>query len=179
MFNDKSKLYLIVNFRFQWLLKFLDYLKTWKEACNNRPSNFDQNARSKMFISWQTHEGFQLTVYSVIEATQFLLQEGMDFVLTERICQDAPEEYFGHQRKLGRQNDNPDIQAFGYNNNAIRIQRQVSCQSGNTQGRKDRTRAWEQVTDDPIPCKKKVIRHCTIVKLLHYYYYYYCYVLNC
>ena len=63
--------------------------------------------------------------------------------------------YFGHQRKLGRRNDNPDIQAFGYNNNAIRIQRQVSCLSGNTRGRKDRTRAWEQVTDDPIPCKKK------------------------
>ena len=105
-----------------------------------------------MFISWQTHEGFQLTVYSVIEATQFLPQEGMEL-------QDALEEYFGHQRKLGRQNDNPDIRAFGYNSNAIRIQRQVSCQSGNTRGRRDRTRAWEQVTDDPIPCKKKVIRH--------------------
>ena len=101
--NDKSKLYLIVNFRFQWLLEFLDYLKTLKEACNNRPGNFDQNARGKMFISWQTHEGFQLIVYSVIEATQFFLQEGMDFVLTECFCQDALEEYFGHQRKLGRQ----------------------------------------------------------------------------
>lgn len=67
--------------RFQWLLKFLDYLETWKEACNNRPGNFDQNARSKMFILWQTHEGFQLTVYSAIEATQFLLQEGMEFCL--------------------------------------------------------------------------------------------------
>ena len=55
-----------------------------------------------MFISWQTHEGFQLIVYSVIEATQFLLQEGMEFVLTERFCQDSLEEYFGHQRKLGR-----------------------------------------------------------------------------
>ena len=108
-----------------------------------------------MFISWQTHEGFQLTVYSVIEATQFLLQEGMEFVLTEPFCQDSLEEYFGHQRKLGRRNDNPDIQAFDYNNNAIRIQRQVSCLSGNTRGRKDRTRAWEQITDDPIPCKKK------------------------
>lgn len=112
-----------------------------------------------MFILWQTHEGFQLTVYSAIEATQFLLQEGVEFVLTERFCQDSLEEYFGHQCKLGRRNDNPDIRAFGYNNNAIRIQRQVSCQSGNTRGRKDRTRAWEQVTDDPIPCKKKVIRH--------------------
>jgi len=88
-------------------------------------------------------------------AMQFLLREGMEFVLTERFRQDSLEEYFDHQRKLGRRNDNPDIQAFGYNNNAIRIQRQVSCLSGNTRGRKDRTRAWEQVTDDPIPCKKR------------------------
>ena len=79
----------------------------------------------------------------------------MEFVLTERFRQDSLEEYFDHQRKLGRRNDNPDIQAFGYDNNAIRIQSQVSCLSGNTRGRKDRTRAWEQVTDDPIPCKKK------------------------
>lgn len=62
-----------------------------------------------MFISWQTQEGFQFTVYSVIEATQFLLQEGMEFVLTERFCQDSLEDYFGHQCKLGRRNDNPDI----------------------------------------------------------------------
>lgn len=78
-----------------------------------------------MFISWQTHKGFKITVYSVIEATQFLLQECVDFVLTERFCQDPVEEYFGNQRKLGRRSDNSDIRAFGYNNNASRIQREV------------------------------------------------------
>ena len=62
-----------------------------------------------MFLSWQTYEGLKITVNSVIEATKFLLQEGMDFVLTERFCQDPAEEYFGKQRKLGRRNDNPDI----------------------------------------------------------------------
>lgn len=98
----------------------------------------------------------------------FSSKKGWSFVLTERFCQDSLEEYFGHQRKLGRRNDNPDIRAFGYNNNAIRIQRQVSCQSGNTRKRKDRTRAWEQVTDDPIPCKKKVIRHWTLFNFLYY-----------
>ena len=61
-----------------------------------------------MFISWQTHEGFQLAVYSLIEATQFLLQEGMEFVFTEHFCEDFLEEYFGNQRKLGRRNDNPE-----------------------------------------------------------------------
>lgn len=136
-------------------MEFLNYLNNWKESTDNRPGNFEQNARNRMFISWQTYEGFKITVYSVIEVTKFLLGEGMEFVLTERFCQDTVEEYFGNQRKLGRRSDNPDIHTFGYNNNAIRIQRQVSCQSGNTRGRKDKRRAWEEVTDDPLACRKK------------------------
>ena len=80
-----------------------------------------------MFMSWQTYEGFQISVFSVIEATKFLLKEGMEFVLTEPFCQDPAEEYFGNQQKLGRQSDSPDISSFGHNNNTIRIQRAVSC----------------------------------------------------
>ena len=68
-----------------------------------------------MFISWQTYEGFQITVRSVIEVWKFLLQEGMEYVLTERFCEDIVEEYFGSQRKLGRQNDNHDIHSFAFN----------------------------------------------------------------
>ena len=93
------------------------------------------------------------SLISAIEATKFLLQ-GMEFVLTERFCQDSQKEYFGCQRKLGRHSDNPDIKTFGYNDNTIRIQRSVSCQSGNTRGRRDRSKAWLNVTDDPLPCKE-------------------------
>ena len=39
-------------------------------------------------------------MHSVIEVCKFLLQEGMEYVLTERFCQDIVEEYFGCQRKL-------------------------------------------------------------------------------
>ena len=60
-----------------------------------------------MFISWQTYEGFKITVNAVIEIRKFLLQEGIEYVLTEPFCQDSVEEYFGSQRKLGRRNDNP------------------------------------------------------------------------
>ncbi|PFX23721.1 hypothetical protein AWC38_SpisGene11730 [Stylophora pistillata] len=74
-------------------------------------------------------------------------EEGFEFVLTEWFCQDPVEEYFGGQWKLGRCGDNPDIKTFGYNSNTLRMQRTVSCQGGNTRGRKDKTRAWEQVTD--------------------------------
>ena len=83
-------------------------------------------------------KGFKITVHSAIEATKFLLEEGMEYVLTERFCHDPVEEYFGNQRKLGRRNDNPDVYSFGYHDNTIRIQRTISCQSGNTRGRKDR-----------------------------------------
>lgn len=38
---------------------------------------------------------------------------------------------------------------FGYNNNTIRIQRTVLCQSGNTRGRRDACHAWDQVTHTP------------------------------
>ena len=66
--------------------------------------------------------------HSVVEGTKFLLQ-GVEYVLTGQFCQDAIEEYFGSQQKIGRRNDNPDIRMFGYNDNTIRIQRSVSCQS--------------------------------------------------
>lgn len=147
--------YSFFNARFQFLINFLEYLRLWKENTETRPGNFTQNARNRMFLSWQTHEGIKMTAHSAIEATKFLLQEGTEFVLTERFCQDPLEEYFGNQRKLRRRSDNPDIHAFGYNANTLRIQRTVSCQSGNTRGRKDKRRAWEQITDEPLPYRKK------------------------
>ena len=78
----------------------------------------------------------------------------MEYVLTERFCQDTLEEYFGNQRKLGRRSDNPDVRLFGYNDNEIRTQRSISCQSGNTRGRKDRSEAWVNVSNDPLSKKK-------------------------
>ena len=71
----------------------------------------------------------------------------MDFVLTDRFCQDPVGEFFGKQWQLGRVSDNPDVNQFGYNSNAIRIESSISCQSGNTRGRKDRKRSRVHVTD--------------------------------
>lgn len=133
---------------------FLRYLKDWKESADTRPGGYTLNARARMFLSWQTYEGYRLTIHAVTEATKFLLEEGMEFVLTERFCQDPVEEYFGKQRKIGRRSDNPDIHEFGYNNNNIRIQRSVSCQSGNTRGRRDKRKAWDEVSENKLNCKK-------------------------
>ena len=88
----------MVDERFFWFEhEFLPYFKAWMESTINRVGNFTPNARSKMFISWQTYEGLQITTLAAIEAIKFLLSEGLDFVLTERFCQDPVEEYFGNQ----------------------------------------------------------------------------------
>ena len=117
--------------RFDWLKNdFLPYFSQWKESVYNREGNFTLNARGRMFISKQTYEGLQITVNSVIEATQFLLQEGMPFVLTERFNQDVLEEHFGRHRSLGRRNDNPTVKQFGYQSNTIRMQRSVAPVTG-------------------------------------------------
>ena len=44
-----------------------------------------------MFISWQTHDGIQISVHSVIEATKYLVAQGIEFALKERFNQDCAE----------------------------------------------------------------------------------------
>ena len=75
-------------------------------------------------------------------------------MLSERFCQDPVEEYFGHQRMLGRRSQNPDFQECLYNDNTIRTQKEVSITTGNTRGRYDRKRSWENVSDAPLKKRK-------------------------
>ena len=136
--NANVKPYTDVNDeRLDWLQSgFLCYLNSWKNNIQQRGNNFSANAKAKMFISWQTFEGFKITSYSTIEVVPLLLHEGFEYVLTERFCQDVLEEYFGCQRGLQRRADNPSIKEFGYNANAIAIQGQLApVIQGNVVGR--------------------------------------------
>ena len=69
----------------------------------------DHAEKDKMFLSWKTYEGLQITVHSIIEAVKYLLGIGMSFVLTKRFHQNVLEECFGRHRSLGRRNDNPEL----------------------------------------------------------------------
>lgn len=51
-----------------------------------------QNARDHMFLSWKTFERLQITVYSVNECVKYLLNSGLQFVLTEKFNQNIVEE---------------------------------------------------------------------------------------
>jgi len=109
--------------RFDWLEShFLQYFEQWKHSIASREGDFSKEDRDRMFLSAQTYEGLKITVYSVIEATKFLLQNGMQYVLTEKFNQDCLEEHFGRQRSLGRRSDNPSLYQFGYNENTLRMQ---------------------------------------------------------
>ena len=137
--------------RFTWLKEdFLRYPATWKENTEKREGNFSKDERSRMFLSSQTYEGLQITVYSLVECCKFLLSKGFEYVLTERFCQDVIEEYFGRQRALGRRNDNPTLRNFGYNDNTLRIQRANTAVMGNTRGPRKTKRAWYSVSNSPI-----------------------------
>ena len=60
----------------------------------------------------------------------------MKYVLTEKFTQDLMELYFGLQRACGFTNNNPTLQQFGYNDNAIRARGALAKVQveGNTKG---------------------------------------------
>jgi len=80
---------------FDWLINnFLQYFSRWKQSIENRPGQFTPLDKSKMFISWQRHESLQITCFSIIDLIKFLLNNIVQYVFTERFCQDPLENYF-------------------------------------------------------------------------------------
>ena len=67
---------------------FLKYFQDWLNSVEQCQGNFTKDACQKMFILSQKYEGLKITVNSIIEATQFLLQHQIKYILTERFCQD-------------------------------------------------------------------------------------------
>ena len=97
------------DMRFTWLEKdLLCYFQEWKQSIDEN-EGIETTSKAKMFISEQTYEGIQMCIYALREVVTFLLNNGVSYVLTERFCQDALENYFGKQRAIGRRKDNPNV----------------------------------------------------------------------
>ena len=134
----KRKLFLkpnesIDDNRFVWLDGFLQYFKSWKgynEARND--ANYTETVKSKMFVSWQSSEGLQITVLSVKEGFKLWLQQGVPYIFSERFCHDDLGIYFGKQR--GGRSDNPTVHDFGYNGNTVKNRFSIRPIGGNVQG---------------------------------------------
>ena len=58
---------------------------------------------------------------------------------------------------LGRRAEYPDLQEYLYNDNTMRVQKEVSLTSGNTKGRYDRKRSWQNISEEKIEKRKRNI----------------------
>ena len=68
--------------KFTWLIEnSLWYFCTWKESIKTHHGNFTATAKSKMFISYQTHQVFKITCYSTVDCVKCLLQEEWNMCL--------------------------------------------------------------------------------------------------
>lgn len=87
-----------------------------------RSGEYSADDRAKMFLSLETYNDLQIYVLSHIEAIQFLLSHGFEYVLSERFMQDILEDYFGHHRAKSGRSGNPTGQQFGPNDLTINTQ---------------------------------------------------------
>lgn len=116
--------------RFEWLDGFLSYLDCWKESIEERDGTFTATERNNMFLSLPTYNGIKMSINSLKEIVPFLLENGFQYVFSEKFCQDDLENYFGRQRAIGRRKDNPSVKDTLYNDNIIKTQYDVKPIAG-------------------------------------------------
>jgi hypothetical protein len=110
--------------RLQWLEEdFLGYLDLWEKSVEERPG-FDNQQKKRMLLSAETLLGIRLTVKSFVEFVRYLFSlkevENLSF-LSNNICQDPLECFFGRQRQRGGTNDNPTVVEFLNNTQALQV----------------------------------------------------------
>ena len=79
------------------------------------------------------------TVKSFLDLIEYIFKiPGVKFFLSERMSQDPLENFFGCQRQRGRTSENPTVQEFCKNTQALRVVNSVcgSVSKGNCRGRK-------------------------------------------
>ncbi|KAK7112314.1 uncharacterized protein [Littorina saxatilis] len=141
--------------RFEFFDEFLTYLNEWKASVLTRQGNFTQIEKSKMFLTHQTFKGLVMTIKSFKEVVPFLFDNGVDFVLSNKFCQDPLEAHFGRHRGFDQRSDNPTLHVFGYQENKIRLQRSLAMiitPKGNVEKKK---RKNEPVVISTSPLKKR------------------------
>ena len=122
-FNLKCSLIIFLQLMIRGRNVFLQYFDDWLHSIEHREGNFSKNANNEMFISHQTYEGLKISVNSIIEAVQFLLQHEVRCVKPKRFSQDPLENYFGRQRSIGGRKHNPAARYFERNDTLIRNQK--------------------------------------------------------
>lgn len=98
---------------------------------------------------------FSVIVRSFVELSRILLAlPGVEYVLSEKFCQDPVESYFGKQRAHGGYNDNPNMKQFIDNTVSLRVQKSMSLDPVHGNCRR-RQHVDDIVDDTPLPKRRR------------------------
>jgi hypothetical protein len=94
-------------------------------------------------------------VNSLVEAIKYLLlQDGVEYIFTNRFNQDVLEEYFGKQRAIGgSRSDNPTVKQYLENTATIHVVKTSSIHV--KRGNVKRQLPFGQDTKTPLPKRKR------------------------
>ncbi len=89
-------------------------------------------------------------VRAFVEMAQVLFcVPGVNYILSEKLCQDPLESFFGKQRAAGGRNDNPTVQDFCKNTVSLRVQGSAALDP--IRGNCKRQLNYNPVDDTPLP----------------------------
>jgi hypothetical protein len=93
------------DFRIKWLEEeFLPWLNKWETQINSR-IDVKTKEKSKLMLSTETLFGIRITALSFIDLFKEIFQSSkVKSFLSEHICQDPLEKFFGRQRQIGSSN---------------------------------------------------------------------------
>ena len=95
-------------------------------------------------------------VHSFIELSNILLGvPGVQYVLSEKFCQDPVESFFGKQRACGGRNENPTVKQFMENTASLRVQGSSALEPARGNCRKRGRDAHDAVDNTKLPKRKR------------------------
>ena len=93
------------------------------------------------------------------EMTEVLLSiPGVEYVLSEKLCQDPLEASFGKQRAAGGRNENPTVKQFCDNTVSLRVQSSAALEPVRGNCRK-RPSNEQFVNNTPLPKRRRQARN--------------------
>ena len=98
---------------------------------------------------------------SFVDLTRYLFTlDGVKIFLSQRICQDPIEKFFGCQRQRGATHDNPNVSEFCKSSDTIRVV--GSAVRGNCRGKRQSESVDLCKASEPLPKRKKLNRRKTL-----------------
>ena len=98
-------------------------------------------------------------MHSFVDLTRIILAiPGVQYILSEKFCQDPVESFFGKQRAQGGRNENPNAMQFLHNTVSLRVQGSMALEPARGNCRKrGRSDSNADIVDGcPLPKRKRV-----------------------